>query len=114
ILGFFIFIVLVNTQIQERLSEFNLLKVLGSESAVIRKIIFMQFLFIVSISLIVGLGLGLLLTQILVKFVFSIETSFDFKAMAIIALMLLPVVYLIVAKATRFLDRLSPIDLIRS
>ncbi len=114
ILGFFIFIVLVNTQIQERLSEFNLLKVLGSESAVIRKIIFVQFLFIVSISLIVGLGLGLLLTQILVKSVFSIETSFDFKAMSIIAIMLLPVVYFIVAKATRFLDRLSPIDLIRS
>jgi len=114
ILGFFIFIVLVNTQIQERLSEFNLLKVLGSESAVIRKIIFIQFLFIVSISLIVGLGLGLLLTQILVKTVFSIETSFDFKAMSIITVMLLPIVYLIVARATRFLDRLSPIDLIRS
>lgn len=114
ILGFFIFIVLVNTQIQERLNEFNLLKVLGSESSVIRKIIFMQFFFIVSISLIVGLGLGLVLTQILVKFVFEIETSFDFKAMSIIALMLLPVVFLIVAKATRFLDRLSPIDLIRS
>lgn len=114
ILGFFIFIVLVNTQIQERLSEFNLLKVLGSESATIRKIIFMQFLFIVSISLIVGLGLGLLVTQILIKAVFSIETSFDYKAMSVIAVMLLPVVYLIVAKATRFLDRLSPIDLIRS
>lgn len=114
ILGFFIFIVLVNTQIQERLSEFNLLKVLGSESTTIREIIFIQFLFIVSISLAVGLGLGLVLTQILVKSVFSIETSFDFKAMSIIAVMLIPVVYLIVAKATRFLDRLSPIDLIRS
>lgn len=114
ILGFFIFIVLVNTQIQERLNEFNLLKVLGTESAAIRKIIYIQFLFIVSLSLVMGLGLGLLLTQILVQSAFSIQSSFDFKAMTIIAVMILPIVYFIVARATRFLNHLSPIDLIRS
>lgn len=114
ILGFFIFIVLVNTQIQERLNEFNLLKVMGTETSTIRKIIFKQFLFIVSLSLLAGLSLGLVLTQILIQMIFGITTKFDIQAMVVICVAMIPLVVLIVGKATGFLNRLSPIDLIRS
>lgn len=113
ILGFFIFIVLVNTQVQERLSEFNLLKVMGANNKTIRRIIFIQFLFIVSLSLVTGLSLGLIVTRLLVSSVFSISTSFDVVSMSVVGAMLIPVVMVIVWRATSSLNRLSPMDLIR-
>jgi putative ABC transport system permease protein len=114
ILGLFIFIVLIKTQINERINEFNLLKTLGTDTQTIQKIILIQFLFILSLSLIIGISMGMVLTHILVTTVFNISTQFDLISVSLVVLILLPLAYGIIYQATRFLNRLSPLSLIRS
>ena len=114
LLGLFIFVVLIRTQIKERLNEFNLLKILGTETLIIKKIIFKQFLFVTSISLLIGLLLGLIISALLIFFVFGTVSEFDYLSMILVTSVLMPITYIIIYFSTRFLDQLSPLSLIRS
>lgn len=111
--GLFVFIVLLNTQIKERLLEMNLLQILGAQAPSIFKIILSQFVILISTSILFGVISGLLMAWVLISFFFKIVTQYDAMYLLMLALILLPVCALTLMLGLRPLKRLNPIDLIR-
>lgn len=111
--GLFVFIVLLNTQIKERLLEMNLLQILGTQPPSIFKIILSQFVILISTSILFGVISGLLMAWVLISFFFKIVTQYDVQYLLMLALILLPVCALTLILGLRPLKRLNPIDLIR-
>ncbi len=112
--GLFIFIVLLNTQIRERISEMNLLQILGLSNNDVIKIVQRQFLFLVTLALLSGLSLSLISAWLMMRYIFNLSVSFDFYSMLFIGVIIFPISYLAVYFGLRPLKQLSPIELIRS
>lgn len=111
--GIFIFIILLNTQIQERIPELNLLQILGADRNVIWKTLFYQFLFLILATIVVGASLSLVLVRILIVQLFDVSVQYDWMYLGILMLFLLPVLLLTLIQGLRPLQKLNPMDLIR-
>ncbi len=59
--GLFVFMILLNTQLRERLQELNLVQILGASPSQIQKTIFIQFFILIFISVASGILLGLVM-----------------------------------------------------
>lgn len=114
LVGLFVFVVLLNTQIKERLFEMNLLQILGTESRDILKIVMLQFTILISSSIFFGVLLGLVMAWVLVKYFFNVVPQFDWQYLVILLSIMLPVCALVLALGLRPLKKLNPVDLIRS
>jgi len=113
LVGFFVFIILLNTQISERINEMNLLQVLGSSQKQITSIIMRQFTSIAVLSLILGLSLGAILSYVVMGVIFKITISFDIPTVLIIALLLAVLTYFILKVSLKPLKRIQPIQLLK-
>ena len=113
ILGCFIFYVLLNTQIKERLSELNLLQVIGVSNLQIHLLVGFQFMLIFILSAAVGIGGGFLISFILAERVFNLDVSYDFNILGILMGLLLPFILIVLYIGLRSLSRLRPIDLLK-
>lgn len=113
VVGVFVFIVLLNTQVRDRLIEMNLLQILGTANATVVKIVRRQFIFLIGLSLIAGIGLSFLAAAVLMKIIFSVGVSFDYVAIFRLVLILIPVTIVGIYWGLRPLKTLSPNDLIR-
>jgi len=114
IVGLFVFVVLLNTQIRERLPEMNLLQIFGAETRTTFKIVIQQFLLLVVLSLLSGLGLSLIAAYILVSAIFNLPATYDWNAMAQMLFLILPLSSLIIWLGLRPLKTATPNDLIRA
>ena len=113
LVGLFVFIVLLNTQIKERLQEMNLLQILGADSAGILKIVSSQFIILLCTSILFGVLAGLAMAWIMISYFFKIGTEFDLQYLILLASVLLPVCAVTLYFGLRPLKSLNPIDLIR-
>lgn len=111
--GLFVFIILLNTQIRERLQEMNLVQILGATEAQIRKTIFIQFLILMSISIASGIALGLIAAKLLLTYLFDIMTVYDWQYLVFLAILIAPISLLAIYLGLRPLQKLNPMDLIR-
>lgn len=113
LVGLFVFVVLLNTQIKERLLEMNLLQILGSSSAQVLKIVMLQFLILVTTSILFGVILGLAMAWLLISYFFEVRTVFDIQYLFLLGAVLLPVCGLALYFGLSPLKKLNPMDLIR-
>jgi putative ABC transport system permease protein len=113
LVGLFVFVVLLNTQIKERLQEMNLLQILGSTSAQVLKVILVQFVILIVTSITFGVALGLGMAWLLISFFFKVQTVYDIQYLFLLAAVLLPVCGLALYFGLRPLKKLNPMDLIR-
>jgi len=67
----------LNTQIKERLFEMNLLQILGTESGEILKIVTLQFVILITSSIVFGDALGVAMAWILISYFFKVTAHFD-------------------------------------
>lgn len=111
--GLFVFIILLNTQLRERLQEMNLLQILGANQAQIQKAIFIQFFILILLSIFVGVLLGLVAARALMTSFFNIQTVYDLQYLGYLGLLLLPIVLVTIFLGLRPLKSLNPMDLIR-
>ncbi|MBC7421460.1 MAG: hypothetical protein H7328_12105 [Bdellovibrio sp.] len=111
--GLFVFIILLNTQIRERLQEMNLVQILGATEAQIRKAIFIQFFVLMSISIASGILLGLIAAKLLLTFLFNISTVYDWQYLVFLAGLIVPISFLAIYFGLKPLQKLNPMDLIR-
>lgn len=111
--GLFVFIILLNTQIKERLTEMNLMQILGCQLEQIRKALFMQFFILISLSVVFGILFGLLAAALIMQFIFDLTVVYDFKYMLFLALGLIPIAGVTIFWGLRPLKNLNPMDLIR-
>lgn len=112
--GLFIFIVLLNTQLKERMQEMNLLQILGLGRSEIKLIFVRQFVFLVVLAMCAGFSMSFLTTHFLVTYLFDLKPAFDYKAFLEIFVLLTPVLTLTLLWGLRPLDRLTPVELIRT
>lgn len=113
LVGILVFIVLLNTQIKERIQEMNLLQILGATSPQILKIVMVQFLILITTSITFGVLLGLILAWIIITFFFDIRTVYDSYYLVLLCFVLLPVCIVALYGGLRPLKKLNPMDLIR-
>lgn len=113
LVGTLIFVILLNTQINERLQEMNLLQILGSSRRQILLIIFIQFLIWIAVSTVFGMLLGMVLSWIIIKFFFEIQMVYDGYYLVVLCLFLLPICGLAFYIGQKPLKKLNPMDLIR-
>ena len=111
--GLFVFIILLNTQIKERLTEMNLMQILGCQLEQIRKALFMQFFILISLSVLFGIVFGLIAVALIMHFIFDLTAVFDFKYMVFLTLGLIPIAAATIFWGLRPLKNLNPMDLIR-
>lgn len=113
VVGFFIFIILINTQVRERISEMNLLQVLGARLNVVYSIFVKQFALIILFSLIFGLIFGLAMAYFLMEALFSLRLTFDFTSLLVLIILLIVVLAGIIYFATRPIRQLQPLQLLK-
>lgn len=113
IVGLFIFIILLNTQIRDRLVELNLLQILGADHSMVRKALFLQFLFLILTTVVTGALLAFALVRILVYQLFDISVQYDWQYLVVLLAVLVPVLIFALISGLRPLSRLNPMDLIR-
>ncbi len=111
--GLFVFVILLNTQIRERLQEMNLVQILGATEGQIRKAIFIQFFVLMSISIVSGILLGLVAAKLLLTFLFNITTVYDWQYLVYLAVLIVPISFLAIYFGLKPLQKLNPMDLIR-
>jgi len=114
VVGLFVFVVLLNTQVKERLYEMNLLQIMGTPSGGVLKIVSLQFLVLLTGSVIFGVLLGLARAWVLISYFFKIGTEFDGHYLVALILILFPVCGFVLYWGLRPLQKLNPMDLIRS
>lgn len=114
VVGLFIFIILVNTQARERLSEMNLLQVLGASPETVQKIFLKQFQWIGLFSVLLGIGLGLILAASLLSYVFSVGVSFDYGSILGLTSLLVVVMVTVLKWSLRVLKKAQPLDLLKA
>ena len=113
VLGLFVFIVLLNTQVKDRLIEMNLLQILGTPNETVVQIVRRQFLFLIGLSLTAGVILSFAAATLVMKTIFNVGVSFDVQAILRLVLVLIPVSLIGIHWGLRPLKKLSPNDLIR-
>ncbi len=113
VVGFFIFIILINTQVRERLSEMNLLQVLGAGLPVAYSIFVKQFALIIIFSLFFGLLFGLIMAYFLMETLFTLSLTFDFTSLGVLIILLTAVLTGIIFFATRPIRHLQPLQLLK-
>ena len=113
VVGFFIFIILINTQVRERLSEMNLLQVLGAGLPVVYSIFVKQFALIIIFSLFFGLLFGLIMAYFLMETLFTLSLTFDFTSLGVLIILLTTVLAGIIFFATRPIRHLQPLQLLK-
>ncbi len=113
VVGLFVFIILLNTQIRDRLTEMNLIQILGLPNDDVIKIVRRQFSVLIILSLASGILLSLVASTLLMKFIFKIGVTFDFIAMIRLCVILIPISFLGIYWGLRPLSKLTPNDLIR-
>lgn len=113
LVGILVFIVLLNTQIKERIQEMNLLQILGATGPQILKIIMVQFLILITTSITFGVLLGLAIAWIIITFFFDIRTVYDSYYLLLLCFILLPICGVALYAGLRPLKKLNPMDLIR-
>ncbi len=111
--GLFVFIILLNTQLRERLQEMNLVQIMGATQKQIQSGILIQFSILILISVMTGVLLGLLASKLLMTYFFNIETVFDIQYLLYLGLLLLPIAFATILFGLRPLKSLNPMDLIR-
>ncbi|MFZ3230920.1 MAG: FtsX-like permease family protein [Pseudobdellovibrio sp.] len=111
--GLFVFIILLNTQIKERLSEMNLMQILGCQIEQIEKMLFFQFFILISLAVSFGIVFGLVAAKLLVSFIFDLSVVYDYQYMLFLIFGLVPLSFLIIYVGLRPLKQLNPMDLIR-
>ncbi len=111
--GLFVFIILLNTQVKERLSEMNLMQVLGCSLKEIQSALFIQFFILVSLSVFFGILFGIVASAIVMHFIFNLTSVFDFQYMVLLVAGLIPIAALSIFWGLRPLKSLNPMDLIR-
>lgn len=111
--GLFVFIILLNTQIKERLSEMNLMQILGCQLNQIERALFFQFFILISLSVVFGITFGLIAAAILVHMIFDLAIVYDYQYMILLVGGLFPLAILVVYWGLRPLKQLNPMDLIR-
>ena len=111
--GIFIFVILLNTQIRERISELNLLQILGIDQVTIWKTLFYQFMILTLATIVIGSLLSLILVRALVQQIFDISVVYDQQYILVLLIVLLPLILLTLVMGLRPLNRLNPMDLIR-
>jgi putative ABC transport system permease protein len=114
LVGLFVFVVLLNTQIKERLYEMNLLQIMGTQSGGIIKILSMQFVTLITASVVFGVLLGLAMAWALIGYFFRITPAFDTRYLLVLLFVLAPVCGLVLFFGVRPLKKLNPIELIRA
>jgi putative ABC transport system permease protein len=113
LVGLFVFIVLLNTQIKERLQEMNLLQILGASNENVFRIMLTQFTILIVTSITFGVLLGLILAWVIISFFFDIKTVYDLNYLLMLAAILLPVCAVALYFGLKPLKKLNPMDLIR-
>lgn len=113
LVGVLVFLVLINTQIKERLQEMNLLQVLGSTSQQILKILLIQFLLLILISITCGVLLGLGMSWVIVTYFFDITTVYDGYYLLLLGSIFIPLCGVALYIGLKPLKKLQPMDLIR-
>ena len=113
LVGILVFIVLLNTQIKERIQEMNLLQIMGATGPQILKIVMVQFLILITASITFGVLLGLAIAWIIITFFFDIRTVYDSYYLVLLCLILLPICGAALYAGLRPLKKLNPMDLIR-
>lgn len=111
--GLFVFIILLNTQIKERLTEMNLMQILGCQVSQIRKALFLQFFILISLAVLFGILFGLIASALVMQFIFDLAVVFDFNYMLFLVLGLIPIATITIFWGLRPLNNLNPMDLIR-
>lgn len=111
--GLFVFVILLNTQLRERLQEMNLIQILGANQSQVQRAVFIQFLILISLSLVSGILLGLVAAKFLMSYFFKIQTVFDIQYLGYLGLVLVPLVVITILMGLRPLKSLNPMDLIR-
>lgn len=113
LVGLLVFVILLNTQISETIKEMNLLQVLGAGILEIRRIIAIQFLIIMTLSLSIGLVFGLFIAYLIMAYFFNIQVNFDFQNIFILIVSLIPISGFLIFLGTRKLNQLNPIELLK-
>lgn len=113
LVGLLVFVVLLNTQIRERLQEMNLLQILGSTNRQVLKVILTQFILLMTASITFGVMLGLLMAWVILSFFFDLTTVYDIQYLVLLGAILIPVCGLALSVGLRPLKKLNPMDLIR-
>jgi len=111
--GLFVFIILLNTQIKERLSEMNLMQILGCQTGQIEKALFFQFFILITLAVAVGISFGLIAAKVVVHAIFDLTSVYDYQYMIFLACGLVPIAIVVIYFGLRPLKRLNPMDLIR-
>lgn len=111
--GLFVFVILLNTQIKERLSEMNLLQILGCSLKDIEKALFIQFFILISLAIFFGIVFGLCISTLILYFVFDLKSVFDYQYMVFLVAGLIPIAMISIYWGLRPLKLLNPMDLIR-
>lgn len=114
VVGFFIFIILINTQVGERINEMNLLQVLGSTSQQLYRIMIQQFSLIAFLSLCVGLGLGSVIAYVMMGVMFKLGIYFDYWSMLLLAVVLSIITFVVLSLSMRPLRKLQPLTLLKN
>lgn len=114
VVGFFIFIILINTQVGERINEMNLLQVLGSTQDQLYRIMIIQFSLIAFLSLLVGLGLGSLIAYIIMAVMFKLGIYFDYVSMLSLIVVLVSLTFIVLKVSMRPLRSLQPLALLKN
>ncbi len=113
LVGILVFIVLLNTQIKERLQEMNLLQILGSTSEQVLRIVLTQFLILILTSIAFGVLLGLVMSWVIITFFFDIKTVYDGYYLLLLCSILIPICGAALYFGLKPLKKLNPMDLIR-
>lgn len=111
--GLFVFIILINTQLRERLQELNLMEILGSSEATVRTVVFIQFFSIIMMAVLNGVLLGLVGSWAIMEGFFNIKTIYDVQYLYYLAAIIIPLAMGLVYLGMRPLKKLNPMDLIR-
>lgn len=114
VVGFFIFIILINTQVGERINEMNLLQVLGSTQEQLYRIMITQFSLIAFLSLLVGLGLGSLIAYVIMGVMFKLGIYFDYVSMLSLIVVLVSLTFGVLKVSMRPLRSLQPLALLKN
>ncbi|MGZ3690480.1 MAG: ABC transporter permease [Pseudobdellovibrio sp.] len=113
LVGLFVFIVLLNTQIKERLQEMNLLQILGATETSVLRVVSTQFIILITNSVLFGVLLGLAVAWILIRYFFNLVADYDVQYILILLVVLAPVCFIALKLGLRPLKKLNPMDLIR-
>lgn len=114
VVGFFIFIILINTQVGERINEMNLLQVLGSTQDQLYRIMITQFSLIAFLSLMVGLGLGSFIAFAIMSVMFKLGIYFDYVSMLSLIVVLVSITFGVLKVSMRPLRSLQPLTLLKN